>query len=89
MIQLPRGVQEAGGDIVRFEVRVVREDGLCCVAGREKAENIDDAHAHAPDARTRAALVDVNRNSGEEIGFAHGCWERGRSSDERKIAWRV
>jgi hypothetical protein len=71
MIELTGRVEQAGGNVVRFEIRIFREDLLRRLPRGEKLEHVDDADPNPANAGTSPTLLGINRDSGQEIGFAH------------------
>ena len=66
MIRLPRGAEEGGLDVSRFEKRIVREDFLVRCARREEFQNIQDTEACPADARMPAAFARFDCDAFEE-----------------------
>ncbi len=67
MVQLARGVDQAGGNVVRFEVGVRGEDLRGRLAGGEQLEHVDDAHTKPANAGATAALLGIDRDSLEPL----------------------
>jgi len=68
VIALTRGEFEDGGNIRRFKQRIILQDLLARSAGRQEIQDVLDANAQGPDARTSAALLWIN---GDAVQFAH------------------
>jgi hypothetical protein len=78
VIELTGRVEQAGGNIVGFEIRIVREDVLRRLSGGEKLEHVDDADPNPTNAGASPALFRIDRDSGQQLGFAH--WGHSRSA---------
>ena len=61
MIQTPGGVLERGDNVLEFQVGVIREDLLVSFPGRQKFKNVDDAHAHTPNAYPMLRMSETPR----------------------------
>lgn len=94
MIQLLRGVFEAGADIIGLEVGIILKDLSFRHASGQQIEHILDADAHAPDARPPAALVGVESDAigklhvchvGLRDGFGKQCFVRDFVEDSRLV----
>ncbi len=60
VVEITRGVGEAGADVFRFQVRIVRKDLLGGGAAGEHVEDVFDADTHATNAGAPAALLRIN-----------------------------
>lgn len=66
VVRLPRGVEERGLDVSRFEERIVREDFLVRCARREEFQHIHHTQARPADAGTPAAFARFDCDAFEE-----------------------
>jgi hypothetical protein len=57
MIQAPRRVEQAGGNVVGLEIWELLEDLLVGLPSRQQLENVDDPNPHTANARPAAALL--------------------------------
>ena len=71
MIHAPRRIQQAGRNVVGFEIRIIRQNVVVRGARREQLEDINDAHAQSANARSAATLFGADRNALEEVGGDH------------------
>jgi len=72
VVEAPRGVQQGRGDVFALEIRVVPQDLRLGRPGRQQAEHVGNANAHATDTRTAAALLGAKRDAREEFDVGHG-----------------
>ena len=86
MVALPCRVFEGGGDVSRFQERIVAEDFLAAGARGQKIEHVFDPDAQATQARAVAALGGID---GYPVQFAHGMCPVPAGRDERMIAGLV
>lgn len=70
MIEAPAGVPKRGGDVFRFQIRVVLKNLPCRHAGAEHIEDVNHANSHTADARPPPALSGIHRDPFEKLG--HG-----------------
>src|SRR6266511_493769 len=72
MIEVPRGVGQAGTDVFGLKIRVVLKDLLLRGALRHHVEYVLYADAHATNAGPPTALIRVNSDSfhGQEISLS-------------------
>jgi hypothetical protein len=68
MVTLQRGELQYGGDIGRFEVRIVRENFLLSRATRQQLKYVFYPYAQAPDARPATHELGVD---GNPVRFIH------------------
>ena len=60
MTELGHGIGKTRANVVAFEIREVAQDLIFADAVRQHFENVDDADAHAANARTPMALIAVS-----------------------------
>lgn len=63
VVHSPSRVQQAGGNIVAFEIRVVLKDLGLGRPGSEQSEHVGHPDPHAPDARPAATLPGAERDA--------------------------
>lgn len=78
MVDLCRGIGQAGANIFCFQIGVVTQDLLRGRAMRKHVKNIAHANAHSPDAGAATALAGVERDAiqghaGTITNAAGGC----------------
>jgi hypothetical protein len=62
VVEVARGVGQAGADIFRFQVRIVREDFLSRGTTGQHVEDVFNTDTHSADTRASAALLRVDRD---------------------------
>ncbi len=62
MVETTARVLQGRCDVFALQIRVIIEDLCVRLFGGEKVQDVDDADAHAPNARTSAALFGIERN---------------------------
>jgi hypothetical protein len=67
MVETPRGVQQAGRDIVGFQIGEVLEDLLLRVARSQQFQDVDHANAHPTNAGAAPTLFGTDRDALEEL----------------------
>ena len=68
MIELPRGIDERGAEIVRLEIGHLGKDLIGGQSGCVKVKDIRDPDSHATDTRTAAAPLRIGGDSVKDIG---------------------
>lgn len=72
VVLLTCGVEEAGRDVVRLEIGVIREDLLRCLSGGQELKHVLHAEPHPPNARAAAALLGVDGDTPQQFCLTHG-----------------
>lgn len=70
MVEATGGIEEARGNVIRLQIRIVRKNLLMRFTGSQQLQHIDHADAHAANARAPPALLGVDRDALEERGGA-------------------
>lgn len=83
MVQASSSVGHTSIDVIRFEVRIVAEDFLPALAGRQEPEHVDDTDSHPADTRSATALVGIDGESIQKVchrSFHLHAWAYGTRS---------
>ena len=73
MVESSTREAERRRDVGRLEIGQLLNDLSGGETGREQVEDVDDANAHAPDARLSPALIGVYRDPVHQFnGLSHG-----------------
>ena len=68
MVQLTGRVVENSADVFFFQVGKFFQDLRVRQARREQLQDVDDAHAHAPNNWTAAKNLGIGRDAGRKVG---------------------
>jgi hypothetical protein len=67
-------ISKTGPEVIRFQIRVVREDGLRSFPLSKQAENEFDRDAHAPNDGFTTKNLRVHCNASKKGLVDHGSW---------------
>ena len=67
-------ISKTGPEVIRFQIRVVREDGLRSFPLSKQTENEFDGYAHAPNDGFTTKNVGVHCYASKKCFVDHGYW---------------
>jgi len=67
-------ISKTAPEVIRYQIRVVREDGLRSVPLSKQTENEFDGDAHAPNDGFTTKNLGVHCNASKKGLVDHGCW---------------